>query len=160
MGRVYFAAFTLLSAFQVVCVTSIELLANYKFWDSVSNQIIYDYSGNSRHGEMLDFENIISTDRGVTNVDGFTPALSGMSLVSTSVQGYSDFALIIWALRISDHSVLYNFISDGDSNNHFIGYDFSSTSTALIYRHISSLDHGAISGWNLFTIRLYPDRSN
>ena len=55
-------------------VFSIELLANYKYWKSVSDQLTYDYSGNSRHG-ILNNDYIV-TDRGLTpNIEYYFPSL-------------------------------------------------------------------------------------
>ncbi len=43
---------------------SVELLDSYKLWRSVSDQLAYDFSGNSRHTRL--FSNFVFTDRGIT----------------------------------------------------------------------------------------------
>ena len=54
----------LLAVASIYQVKSIELLANYKLWSSASDQLAYDFSGNSRHARL--FNNFIVTDRGIT----------------------------------------------------------------------------------------------
>lgn len=45
-------------------IVSLELQGNYRFWDSVSNQIVYDYSGKNHHGFLTG--SYFFTDRGLT----------------------------------------------------------------------------------------------
>jgi hypothetical protein len=45
-------------------ILSLELLGNYRFWDSVSDQIVYDYSGLNHHGVFTG--SYFFTDRGFT----------------------------------------------------------------------------------------------
>ena len=129
MGRVYFTTFTLMTLSHLLCVSSIELVANYKFWDSVSDQIVFDASGNSRHGEWLD-PNFHITDRGVDYA-----YFRGMSLTSIPVQGYSDFALSFWALRVNGVGGIFCQISDGDGKSNFdvIEYSITDSSTGISY---------------------------
>ncbi len=54
----------LIAVASIYQVKSIELLANYKLWSSVSDQLAYDFSGNSRHGRL--YGNFVFTDREVT----------------------------------------------------------------------------------------------
>jgi hypothetical protein len=158
MSIIGFTAFTLVCVFHAVSVTSLELVANYKFWDSVSSRIIYDYSGNSRHGEIVNPDKLIITDRGVTN-DGDYLRPRCMSLTSIPAQGYSDFAFTLWSLRISNSAQLYNDIGNGATAYRNIYYDLSGTSTEIKFKHLGTIlgssNHSAINGWNLFTIRLY-----
>jgi hypothetical protein len=54
---------TLFAVALIYKADSIELVANYKLWKSVSTQFAYDFSGNSRHGRFL--SSFIATDRGI-----------------------------------------------------------------------------------------------
>jgi hypothetical protein len=161
-------AFQLVLVFVSFGVYSLELVANYKFWDSASDQIIYDYSGKGRHGQM--YYNFMFTDRGITPRFGYYARFDGMSLTSNPVQGYSDFILSFWALRLSDYCSVYNYIfenSDYPPIYHEIYYYISSSTTNINYyqyyyygNHNYYSSDNFISGWNLYTIRIYSDPSN
>jgi hypothetical protein len=60
MARKLFALM-ILGMLLVENVISLTLVANYKYWKSVSRDLTYDYSGNRRHGSH--FEKCVVTDR-------------------------------------------------------------------------------------------------
>ncbi len=70
----------LLLSYRVLCM---DLIANYKLWDSTGTLLAYDYSGNTNHAEI------------------------GGSNYKTS-PGYSEFSLSYWYLRSSqEESIKY-----------------------------------------------------
>ena len=96
--------------FLVFKVWSMELVANYKLWDSISDALIYDYSGNSRHAfiENLNPDATFFTDRGLyfrgsskfnlpSNIYCSNPGYSDMSLsflYYDNIKGYQRFLYI------------------------------------------------------------------
>lgn len=83
-------------------VTSLEVLANYKYWKSAGYQMIYDYSGNSRHGRL--YGNYIVTDRGLVPYEFFFTDLLAYAFVPKN-----EYTISFWMLNHNQvsYSVIY-----------------------------------------------------
>jgi hypothetical protein len=97
------------------------------------------------------------TDRGIALSGGQVEIVS-MSFISAPAQGYEDFASSFWALRTAGSALIRNKLV-GESNLREVNYKLYTSSTAL--SHVGNYPgYNAISGWNLYTIRLYSDSNN
>ncbi len=85
----------LLLSYRVLCM---DLIANYKLWDSTGISLVYDYSGNTNHAEITGSNHYI-TDRGLKfNTSG---AIKLPTNTLKTSPGYSEFSLSYWYLRSS-----------------------------------------------------------
>ncbi len=147
----------LVLVFLALRVAAIELVANYRLWDSVSSQIIYDYSGNSRHGKYSQTNfNPVYTDRGMTTFSVMN--IEVMKLTSNPVQGYSELALSLWAFRINASSYMHTYINRDQDFYSMTFYFYDSYTTVGSYSSNNfSYNLAPITGWNLFTTKLYSN---
>lgn len=136
---------------------SSELLANYKLWDVVNNQILYDHSGNSRHGAPG--WRYIYTDRGLSSYwEALVVALSNLP---DPTERFSDLAISFWLFSKAQSSDLRVFLYT-DSVQYVLNYScFISSAGMSIYAtnnpNVGQQTVGVISGWNLHTLRVHPD---
>jgi hypothetical protein len=97
--NLWFICKMLLLTYEVLCI---DLIANYKLWDSTGTSLVYDYSGNCNHGEIGGSNHYI-TDRGFKfNTRGVIRLPT--NTIKTS-PGYSEFSLSYWYLRSSQEQV-------------------------------------------------------
>jgi hypothetical protein len=141
-------------------VTTLELVVNYKLWDSAaSEKFIYDYSGNSRHGRIGHLIPVF-TDRGIAPYSGNSEIIA-MSFLSTPVEGYSDFAVSFWAFTTANNDFMHIVLVESNGNKLVFQYYSSATEAILVLNSVESLPrYSPILGWNLFTFRLYSDPNN
>ncbi len=142
---------------------SIELLANYKLWQSVSPELAYDFSGNSRHASLRDA--FIVTDRGLRPSDAYKIRLMKYGFLSLE-----DYVISVWMLNYAgsgQYSYLDLYVRTDSSYFHQIRYVFddgNTTYTGLAYYRGGSLSSSyqisRIIGWNLHTMRIYKTPSN
>ncbi len=137
---------------------SLELLANYKYWKSVSDQLSYDYSGNLRHAGL--FWRYIVTDRGVLANEHFYP-----SFMAYRYPYLSEYVFSFWmfnnpgtgywryVLYHSSHSVLLLVSLRRSSVNleFYMNNSLVPSKTANIPMFI---------GWNLHTTRVYMNSAS
>ena len=130
--------------FLLFKVRSMELVANYKLWDSISDALIYDYSGNSRHAfiENLKPDATFFTDRGL-----YFRGQSLFNLPSNkycSNPGYSDMALSFW--YYDDIKGLQRFLYIQDLTKHIrIRIDTSGSNVITVYVVIDDIKKPAFS---------------
>jgi hypothetical protein len=156
MGRsnISLLVFSLFLAFEA---SSLDMLANYKFWKSASGKLIYDYSGNSRHTSL--FYDYVLTDRGLCTNTRFS-----LSMMSYSYPVLNEYALSYWIFT-TQYSELQSF-SINYIGGYFI-YQYSirtNTINSQIYFNQNSssakntnTSTSSLSGWNLHTLRLHVD---
>jgi hypothetical protein len=140
-------------------IASIELLANYKYWNSASNQLTYDYSGNSRHGNLS--VNCIVTDRGLS----IYPAANTFYFLTLMHYKYpilNEYVVSLWLFSTAGNGGLnFTFYSNAGSiefkyrftlNNNILEIEkdkvayISKTTTIPMFL-----------GWNLNTLRFKRD---
>lgn len=137
-------------------VASIELLANYKYWKSISNTLTYDYSGNSRHGGL--FDSYIFTDRGISPNTFYFP-----SIMSYNNPRLADYTFSFWMLSnaISEQAWICIYSDSGTKIEFY--YMFNTNSFILEFRLNSvpqpskTTSFPIFEGWNLHTVRAYLD---
>jgi hypothetical protein len=80
-----------------------DLIANYKLWDSTGTSLVYDYSGNTNHAE-IGGSNYYITDRGLKfNSSGVIRLPTNTFKTSP---GYSEFSLSYWYFRSSQEETI------------------------------------------------------
>jgi hypothetical protein len=77
-------------------IEGLEVVGNYKFWDSISGNMIYDYSGYHNHGKYSS-QNFYFTDRGIMLYGDCILEFPSRDL--KEYPGYKDFTLSYWYLR-------------------------------------------------------------
>jgi hypothetical protein len=146
-------------------VSSLELLANYKYWKSVSDQLTYDYSGKSRHGSL--FLDYTVTDRGLS-----PNAFSFASLMSYRYPTLNDYTFSFWMFNNASSGQFYfNIYDDAETVGFY--YVISTSSIELrfylyvngAWMHFETTSIPMFMGWNLHTLNLnidstIPDRLN
>lgn len=157
MGESKLVKFTVI-LLHFYTVATIELLANYKYSRSASDQFIYDYSGNSRHGTIS--ASYMLTDRGLSPHTSY-----GQTFMSYKNPTLSDYTFSLW---------IYNNIGQGrfwfilypDSGRRFVllyNMDMDTNLFELEYRidNIQPAEKlttiSSYKGWSLHTIRIYLD---
>ena len=82
-------------------VSGLELVGNYRFWHSISDAMIYDYSGNSRHASLQQFVTNAAyyTDRGLYIQQKCLVSFPNNQYNTFPV--YSDIALNFWYYPLS-----------------------------------------------------------
>jgi hypothetical protein len=132
--------------FLIPGVTTLELVVNYKLWDSAASEnFIYDYSANSRHGRIIHSIPVF-TDRGIAAYSGDAEIIA-MSILSTPVEGYSDFAVSFWTFTTANNDYM-QFILVGSNGNLLHFHYYSSTAQpSLKFNFVESLPrYGPILG--------------
>lgn len=101
--------------FLVYEVVSLELLGHYKLWHSVSDQIVYDYSGNDNHAILQGA--YVFTDRGLCDLGAALLRLPKNSLVDNP--GSTESVLSFWYLYKAGIFDLF-FSTVGDPNPKYL----------------------------------------
>jgi hypothetical protein len=154
MGLVKLPLF-LLSLTLYYQVSSLEQLAYYKFWESVSDQLIYDYSRKLRHAGL--FGNYVYTDRGLSMKHH-----SYLNLMSYGFIDIREYVFSFWMLN-NDYEGQYSFSISYNDKKLLFHHDFMTDFVKLeiqdnlIYILLKQLDIDISYGWNLHTFRFYID---
>jgi hypothetical protein len=155
------------SLLQLYEVSSIELTANYRFWDSSSDRFAHDYSGKNNHAGLEG--NLFITDRGLSATNNST--IIALKYVNSILLGSQEITVSFWLLNHKAPGTLTinpNFPVHPQEFICSFSYKFSNTGTnativmtnMLGTQTVNINPNTSIEKWNLHTIRIYAASYN